>query len=663
MSAADSPQNSTTSVRGPEDGLTAAVKAPDATSVATPAIEVLRPRSGTDRLEVVNHTVEPRWSPLEVTNDIDGAVVLVVDDNPRNVDVLVKLLSVKGYEPAVASSGERAIELATKLQPSLILLDVEMPRMSGFNVCRILTAQTETQHIPIIFVTGHTGQIAAALEAGAVDFIPKPVQAADLYARVGTRLRMEALQRDLRQANNALKEANAHLEDRVAERTAAIKIANSELKSEINLRQLVSDRLDYLSTHDPLTRLPNHQSFAEAAIEFSGVGAGHTSYLRFEIDRLDLVRARQGERMVDLVFTLLSSAVRSVMTADWIAGRIDNNAISMMSCTADRDAVRAIAADVLHRFEGGASGQNSGLSCKAIAAATIAEDVESSLADLDHAAREAIAEATESGAEIVFSRPESLVGSKDTALWLDRIVDGVKNDHFVLFGQPVVGLGSRAGNSSYELLIRWQDPATGDILPPGIFLPIAERHRLMVDLDRWAVSSAIRTLNSGVMPKGTSFAVNLSGQSLAEIGFGEWLRKKAAELDTGNYRMTFEITEQSAVRHIDRVEHLFSRLHEQGHRLALDDFGTGFASYSYLKAMPVDSLKIDRSFIVDVCSDAVSAEMVRSMNELGHALDLTTVAEGVETQEILDFITVLGVDYAQGWHLGRPAPLQTVTIN
>ena len=78
------------------------------------------------------------------------------------------------------------------------------------------------------------------------------------------------------------------------------------------------------------------------------------------------------------------------------------------------------------------------------------------------------------------------------------------------------------------------------------------------------------------------------------------------------------------------------------------DFGTGFASYSYLKAMPVDSLKIDRSFIVDVCSDAVSAEMVRSMNELGHALDLTTVAEGVETQEILDFITVLGVDYAQG---------------
>ena len=86
---------------------------------------------------------------------------------------------------------------------------------------------------------------------------------------------MEALQRDLRQANNALKEANAHLEDRVAERTAAIEIANRELKSEINLRQLVSDRLDYLSTHDPLTRLPNHQSFAEAAIELSGVGAGH----------------------------------------------------------------------------------------------------------------------------------------------------------------------------------------------------------------------------------------------------------------------------------------------------------------------------------------------------------------------------------------------------
>ena len=100
-----------------------------------------------------------------------------------------------------------------------------------------------------------------------------------------------------------------------------------------------------------------------------------------------------------------------------------------------------------------------------------------------------------------------------------------------------------------------------------------------------------------------------------------------------------------------------SALHRMGVELSLDDFGTGFASYSYLKAMPVDALKIDRSFIAEICVDPVSAEMVRSMNELGHALGLTTVAEGVENQAILDHIQLLGLDFAQGWHLGRPAPL------
>jgi EAL domain-containing protein (putative c-di-GMP-specific phosphodiesterase class I)/CheY-like chemotaxis protein len=600
----------------------------------------------------------PRWSPLDVTTDIEGALILVVDDNPRNVDVLIKLLAVKGYEPAVASSGERAIELAGKLQPALILLDVEMPGMSGFNVCRILTSQPLTQHIPIIFVTGHTGQVAAALEAGAVDFIPKPVQAADLYAGVGTRLRMEALQQELRHANQALTEANAHLEDRVAARTQELEIANGELTSEINLRQLVSDRLNYLTTHDPLTRLPNAKTFADSVIELTGSGSASAAYLRFEIDRLDLVVARQGERMVELVFTMLSSAIRAQPGDGWIAGRVDDRSIALISASADREVAEVQARSIIARFEAALVEQNTGIECQIIAGITVAEDTDCSLSDLDHAARQAIAEGTESRAQVVFSRADDLLVSRDIHMWLDRIVDGIANDHFTLFGQPVVGLGALAGRRSFELLMRWRDPETDEIAPPGRFLPIAERHRLMGELDRWAVCTAIDTLNAGFLASGTSLAVNLSGQSLSEIGFGEWLLEAVSRLTVPHAHLIFEITEQSAVRHIDRVHDLFSRLHRLGHRLALDDFGTGFASYSYLKAMPVDALKIDRSFIAEVCTDPVSAEMVRSMNELGHALGLTTVAEGVENQAVLDQIQELGLDFAQGWHLGRPAPLQ-----
>ena len=246
----------------------------------------------------------------------------------------------------------------------------------------------------------------------------------------------------------------------------------------------------------------------------------------------------------------------------------------------------------------------------------MAEDLDCSLSDLDHAARQAIAEGTESRAQVVVSKADDLLVSRDIHLWLDRIVEGMANDHFTLYAQPVVGLGSLAGRNSFELLMRWCNPQTQEIVPPGLFLPIAERHRLMGELDRWAVTTAIRKLNAHVVAPGTSVAVNLSGQSLSEIGFGEWLLDAVSRLEVPNAHLIFEITEQSAVRHIDRVHDLFSRLHRLGHRLALDDFGTGFASYRYLKASPLDSLNIYRSVIPEILFHPLAADLTGTTDQL-----------------------------------------------
>lgn len=600
----------------------------------------------------------PRRTPTETPHLGDGALILVVDDNPRNVDVLVKLLSVRGYEPAVASSGERAIDLAHALQPDLILLDVEMPGMSGFNVCRILTAQPETQHIPIIFVTGHTDHVAKALEAGAVDFIAKPVQAADLYARVGTRLRVDALQAELRDANQKLIEANTLLEERVAERTAELQIVNRDLRKEIDLRQLVSERLDFLTTHDSVTRLPNPATFADQVLEVYAGRPSQIGFLRIEVDHLNLFLARHGDRSNDNLFSLLSSAVRSVCPAHWLPGRLDPRSICAIAAIADKDEAEILAERVAARFDELLASQFTDTNCRALVGVVTVEGDEFSLGDLSRIAEEAVDEAAESGQPIVVAKVESVVGSKEAALWLDRIIEGIDANHFVLYGQPIRGLGQYAGQSKYELLMRWQNPETGDITPPGAFLNVAERHRLMPQLDRWAVGEALRLLNLRRLTPGTTLALNLSGQSLSEVGFGDWLLEAIAPVASTPYRLAFEITEQQAVRQIDMVQGLFVRLREEGHLLSLDDFGTGFASYSYLKAIPVDLLKIDRSFIIDICTDAASAEMVRSMTQLGHALGMATVAEGVETADMMEAARALGVDYVQGWHIGRPASIE-----
>lgn len=597
-----------------------------------------------------------RWDAID-PGDSSGAIILIADDNPRNVDILVRLLSVRGYEAAVASSGERALELARRLQPDLILLDVEMPGMSGFNVCRILSAQPDTQHIPVIFVTGHTGTVAAALDAGAVDFIAKPVQAAELYARVGTRLRMETLRRELRAANDALLSANATLEDRVAQRTAQLETANGELRREIEARQIIAERLTYLSEHDPLTRLLNRRTFADSSVSMLTSDDTGAVYLRVELDRMDLILTRHGESTGETALAALSAAVRSCVGPAWVAGRADDRAIGLLRTgdPGDIDAP-ALASAIIARFDARMDKSLTGMDCRAVIGIVETQSLDANLHDMDAAAARVVEQAREAGTSVLRSTDE-MVHSKNSALWVDRMITAMENDHFVLFGQPLRGLGARRGGESYELLIRWRDPATGDVIAPGMFLPVAERHRMMPQVDRWAVNKAIEMLNTNVVPANARAGVNLSGQSLTEHDFAGWLLDAVSRLERPGSNLIFEVTEQSAVRHVDQVHDLFGRLHKLGHRLALDDFGTDYASYSYLKQMPVDSLKIDRSFVSEMVNEPISGELVRSMNELGHALGLTTIAEGVETAEVLRAIEAMGVDFAQGWHIGRPKDL------
>ncbi|MCL5041662.1 MAG: EAL domain-containing protein [Gammaproteobacteria bacterium] len=241
----------------------------------------------------------------------------------------------------------------------------------------------------------------------------------------------------------------------------------------------------------------------------------------------------------------------------------------------------------------------------------------------------------------------------------EAIKAGLRDREFVLYAQPIMPLAGASGGRHCELLLRWQT-ASGDILTPGAFLPAAEQAGLMGSIDRYVIDTLLRLLTRkpALTQEFGKFAVNLSGSSLADPELPDWIarRVRASDIDPG--LLCFEITESQTISNREQAVRLVNALRTLGASVSLDDFGTGLASFDYLKQFRFDYLKIDGSFVRELDASATDQAIVSAMVKVASTLDLKTIAEFVENQPILDLLTGLQVDYAQGYHLGRPAPLQ-----
>lgn len=248
--------------------------------------------------------------------------------------------------------------------------------------------------------------------------------------------------------------------------------------------------------------------------------------------------------------------------------------------------------------------------------------------------------------------------------WVPHIHQAMDEGQFVLMAQPIVAV-DRDGDSSkhYEILLRMR-AANGDLISPGSFLPAAERYDLMGTLDRWVVGNAIDmlaiALGSNRSLAGTMFGINISGAVLTDNSLLTYVKEALAHYSLPPSLLCFEITETVAIANFTHANRFVNELKDIGCRFALDDFGSGFASFSYLKTLPVDFLKIDGSFVRYLHENDVDHTMVDIINQLGHVMGLKTIAEFVENGEILESLQRIGVDYAQGYHVGRPIPLHDV---
>jgi EAL domain-containing protein (putative c-di-GMP-specific phosphodiesterase class I) len=239
--------------------------------------------------------------------------------------------------------------------------------------------------------------------------------------------------------------------------------------------------------------------------------------------------------------------------------------------------------------------------------------------------------------------------------WVVRIQKALEENRFVLYSQKILGLNGLDDGEHYELLLRMQGE-DGTLIPPMAFIPAAERYGLMPQLDRWVVTTAFAQYE-GRHPPGTSVgtcSINLSGASVCDENFYEFVMEQFALYKVPPEGICFEITETSAIANLTQAVILMGKLKQIGCRFSLDDFGSGMSSFTYLKRLPVDYLKIDGGFVKDMVDDPIDQAMVEAINSIGHVMHIKTIAEFVENNAILDLLRRMGVDYAQGYGIEKP---------
>jgi len=233
---------------------------------------------------------------------------------------------------------------------------------------------------------------------------------------------------------------------------------------------------------------------------------------------------------------------------------------------------------------------------------------------------------------------------------VESVQQALKNDEFLLYCQLIKPLTNSTKTSHFEILLRGIDDQ-GNPLAPNEFIPHAERSRLMPAIDRWVIKHSLLAEEKGC------FAINLSGQSICDHNFLDFVVRELARTCVPMTAICFEVTESTAILNMRRAKHFISVLREKGCRFSLDDFGSGLSSFSYLKTLPIDFLKIDGQFVREIAEDPVSNAMVAAINQMSHAMGLKTIAEYVENRAIKTQLASLGVDYGQGFGIEKPKPL------
>ena len=431
-------------------------------------------------------------------------------------------------------------------------------------------------------------------------------------------------------------------------------------------------QLSYQASHDVLTGLYNRRVFeqrVEEAIRSAQAGNELHSVLYLDLDQFKVVNDtcghNAGDELLQQVSTLMQAKVRESDVLARLGG--DEFGVLLEHCPLSKaeaiaESIRLAIRDFRFPWEDKAFEIGVSIGVVPIAADT------GNLAHVLAAADAACYVAKDSGRNrlhVYQPDDDAVVQRHGEMQWVHRLSSAFDTGSFQLYAQPVAHVAGDRVVSHYEVLVRMLDE-NGRIVPPGAFIPAAERYNLMPTIDRWVIRKALEMLRDAqgdlAFPP-VECAINLSGQSFNDDKFLEYVVDLFDETGIPCESISFEVTETAAVANLSRATRFISVLRGMGCSFALDDFGAGLSSFGYLKNLPVDYLKIDGGFVRDMVRDQVDRAMVESINEIGHIMGLKTIGEYAEDETILLALERAGVDFAQGNAIAPPQPFSTVLEN
>ncbi|MEM7252168.1 MAG: EAL domain-containing protein [Pseudomonadota bacterium] len=545
------------------------------------------------------------------------AKILIVDDDRTMRLLLRHALERDGYDVNEAENGVQALEAFEQEHPDIVLMDAAMPELDGFGACAELQKLPGGRETPVLMITGldDDESVERAFYSGATDYITKPVNWAVLRQRV-----------------------RRMVKERRAER-----------------------HVNYLAYHDPLTGLPNRTMLndrLERAISRARRQHSKMAILFLDLDGFKLVNDSLGHDIGDLLLRAVADRLASSLRDTDTVARLGGDEFTIILGDVEHeDQIGHAARRVLNQLSRpmDINGREIfvGASIGVAVFPADGRDVRTLLRSADMA----MYRAKESGRNNYQFYTSDMADRALTRMSLESSIRrALEREEFVVYYQPLID--TKSGElCAFEALVRWEHAELG-VVSPGEFIPLAEEAGLIGRLGQQvlrAVCKQIRAWSDAGLDV-VKVAINLSGRQLNDPELVSNVKATLAESNVDPSGIVLELTENTVMQNAEASIEMLDELKSLGIALAIDDFGTGYSSLSYLKRLPIDHLKIDRSFVANVPNDADESAIVQAIVALAHSLRLGVVAEGVEVESQISFLQELGCDTLQGYFFGRPAP-------
>jgi len=564
----------------------------------------------------------------EKDQGLKDAKIMIVDDEPINIDVVQAFLEEEKYHNfVIVEDSKQAMKLLEETRPDIMLLDLLMPDVSGFDILSAVRAHPVFKYLPVIILTASTDtqNKLKALDLGATDFLAKPLDQSELGLRVRNTLAAKAYQ-------------------------------------------------DQLTYYDSQTKLPNRNLFLEDlawALKTAKDNKKQLALLSIEIDDFDRIKDTIGIRAGDAVLRLVAHRIQKVIRKVDVLGRsadgevtrkalfhLDSGSFSLIIDRLDGAEYAAMLAKRIIktlRIPLRVAGDDIYVTASIGIAINPPESEKSS--ELLRLASSAKDYAKKQGGDSFQFSSSAINAIYKKRLSLEaKLRKAMKKKEFALYYQPKVDIKTGVVKG-VEALLRWESDQ--GVVSPCDFMSLAEDTGLIIPIGEWVLSEACRLLNewhqSTRIP--INMAVNISAKQFSDPNFLSTLQRiiESSKIDTSF--LTLELTESLILGNIDDNIKFMKTLKAMGLKLSIDDFGTGYSSLRYLRKLPIDELKIDRSVIMEVAERKDSRAIVAAIAFLGRRLKLSTVAEGVEKKEELAFLRKLGCNQYQGFLFSRPVPI------